>query len=137
MELFLNLTWLAVTTLLFALLISSRHGTKRAPGKWTHSHATAWMSCLVLAALLLPAISMTDDLMAMAARADGEQVARRFETSARHHSAVLYCALFAGTSPQTIPQPVRIRLCPRVRSPRLHVFHIVRHSQDRAPPQTI
>lgn len=53
-----------------------------------------WLSYAVLIALLLPAISMTDDLMAMVAPTDGEQIARRYEAMpASPHHAKLQVAM--------------------------------------------
>ncbi|MGH9616292.1 MAG: hypothetical protein ACRD28_06075 [Acidobacteriaceae bacterium] len=40
---------------------------------------------MILIAMLLPVISMTDDLQAMVTPTDGEQIVRRFEVSANGH----------------------------------------------------
>ena len=82
MELLLNLTWLVVSGALGLLLVASRRSGEAVSGKHTYSRGTAWISYAILIALLLPAISMTDDLMAMVAPTDGEQIARRYEATA-------------------------------------------------------
>lgn len=79
MELFLNVTWLVLSIGLGALLFASRSRCQSTPGSLILSRRTAWISYLLLIALLLPAISMTDDLMAMAAPTDSEQIVRRYE----------------------------------------------------------
>lgn len=84
MEQFLNFAWLAISIALAVLLLASR----RARG--TSSISTVWLTYLVLIAMLLPVISMTDDLMAMVAPTDGEQIARRYEVAPnapQHHPA--------------------------------------------------
>lgn len=62
---------------------------------YVHSHSTAWISYLVLVAMLFPVISMTDDLQAMVTPTDSEQIVRRFEAVAPDHSPVhLHATLF-------------------------------------------
>jgi hypothetical protein len=82
MELLLNLLWLSVSVVLGVLLLKSRGERRIARAGYIHSHSTAWISYLILIAMLLPVISMTDDLQAMVTPADGEQIARRFEAAA-------------------------------------------------------
>ncbi len=94
MELLLNITWLVVSGTLGLLLVASRRRCEAVSGKCTYSRGTAWISYAILIALLLPAISMTDDLMAMVAPTDGEQIARRYEaTSGGPHHAKLQVAM--------------------------------------------
>ncbi|MGB8478537.1 MAG: hypothetical protein WCE63_06815 [Acidobacteriaceae bacterium] len=65
------------------------------PADYVHPDSAAWISYLILIAMLFPVISMTDDLQAMVTRTDGEQIARRFEAAAPDHSPVhLHATLF-------------------------------------------
>jgi hypothetical protein len=74
-ELFLNIVWLSVSTLLVILCVHSiRHGHTKL--SWSAGVAL----CLLLM-LLFPVISMTDDLQAMTSPAEVEHVMRR------HHDA--------------------------------------------------
>ena len=92
-ELGLNLLWLAASVGLGALLLVSRR--KAMSGEYVHSHSTAWISYLILVAMLFPVISMTDDLQAMVVPADSEQIVRRCETFAPGHAPVhLHGTLF-------------------------------------------
>ena len=103
MELLLNLLWLAASVALGALLLKSRGRRGGVSHDYVHSHSTAWISYLVLVAMLFPVISMTDDLQAMVTPTDSEQIVRRFEAVALGHSPVhLHTALFL---------PVRDRKC--------------------------
>ncbi|MGA8287604.1 MAG: hypothetical protein WB950_02810, partial [Acidobacteriaceae bacterium] len=88
MELLLNLLWLAASLSLAVLLHNSRGRRGVASQNYVHSHSVAWISYLVLVAMLLPVISMTDDLWAMTTPTDGEQIVRRIESAAPGHSPV-------------------------------------------------
>ena len=104
MELLLNLIWVAISAALGALLMKSSSRCGAAPETRVHSRSTAWICYLVLIALLLPAISMTDDLMAMAAPTDSEQIVRRYEVSVGGpHQANLQTALFHTERPSLAP----------------------------------
>lgn len=137
MELLLNLTWLAVSVILGTLLIVSRSKRDAASGSWTYSRSTAWIAYAVLIALLLPAISMTDDLMAMATPSDGEQVVRRYEslTACQLHPGTP-CAIFHVVRDH-FPSPLacieRMRLVPDLTIP---TIPLTRYTRDRAPPAT-
>jgi hypothetical protein len=69
-------------------LLESRGKRRAACSDYVHPHSTAWISYLILIAMLLPVISMTDDLQAMVTLTDGEQIARRLEVSIPGHSPV-------------------------------------------------
>ena len=86
MELLLNFAWLAASAILGILLLQSRR--RAVSADYIHSHSAAWISYLILIAMLLPVISMTDDLRAMVKPTDGEQVARRLETAVPGHLPV-------------------------------------------------
>lgn len=88
MELLLNLSWLAASAILGILLLESRGRREAVSAEYVHSHSAAWISYLILVAMLLPVISMTDDLQAMVTPADGEQIARRLEAAVPGHSPV-------------------------------------------------
>ncbi|MHB1935195.1 MAG: hypothetical protein ACYCOR_01260 [Acidobacteriaceae bacterium] len=134
MELLLNLVWLAASAVLGALLLKSRSRRTGVSADYVHSDSAAWISYLILIAMLLPVISMTDDLQAMVTLTDGEQIARRFETAAPDHSAVhLHAVLFLPVR-NGLFAPVPVDMLDTVRefhpSYRWH-----RHTtQGRAPP---
>ena len=95
MELLLNLSWLAASVALGILLLRSRGRREAASAEYVYSHSAAWISYLILIAMLLPVISMTDDLQAMVTPTDGEQIVRRLETSIPGHFPVpLHGAVF-------------------------------------------
>lgn len=135
MELFLNFMWLTLSLVLGALLIASRSGRGTEPRRWMHSHATAWMSYLILIALLLPVISMTDDMMAVATRADSEQIARRFEGPAiGQHHVVHHRVLFVDAG-KPVPPPLRFIEFLRIRPAcKFHFSLPLQCFQGRAPP---
>lgn len=96
-ELALNLAWLAISAGLGTVFLLSRIRHEGVSTKCTYGRSTAWIAYLLLVAFLLPAISMTDDLMAMTAPADREQVVRRYEAMAVAQSPVLlHVASFFG-----------------------------------------
>lgn len=88
MELLLNLLWLAASASLGVLLLNSRGWRVAAPEDRIHPHSAAWISYLILVAMLLPVISMTDDMQAMVTSRDSEQIVRRMEASSPGHSPV-------------------------------------------------
>lgn len=95
MELLLNLIWLMIASALGVLVLASRTKSEAMFGKCVHTRSSAWVCYAILIALLLPAISMTDDMMAMVAPSDGEQIVRRYELSVGgQHHADLHVALF-------------------------------------------
>jgi hypothetical protein len=72
-ELFLNLAWVATSVfLVIAWIWSIREGH-------TQFAWTTLIALVVLIVILFPAISMTDDLIAMSAPAEGEHMIRRSE----------------------------------------------------------
>jgi len=94
-ELLLNLLWLAASASLGVLLLNSRGRRGVASEDRIHSYSAAWISYLVLIAMLLPVISMTDDLQAMVTPTDGEQIVRRMEAAVPAHSPIyLHPAVF-------------------------------------------
>ncbi len=135
MELLLNLSWLAASAILGILLLESRGRRKAVSAQYIHSHSAAWISYLILVAMLLPVISMTDDLQAMVTPTDGEQIARRYEAPVPSHFPVhLHGAVFfpvrSGSFapvPDASPFEADLYLCPSDRFSR-------QTTQDRAPP---
>jgi hypothetical protein len=87
-ELLLNLLWLAASAGLGIVLLNSRGRRGVASHDRIHSHSAAWISYVILIAMLLPVISMTDDMQAMATSTDGEQIVRRIEAAVPGHSPV-------------------------------------------------
>ena len=112
MELLLNLLWLAASVSLGVALLRSRSRRSVASKDCIHSHSAAWVSYLILVAMLLPVISMTDDLQAMVTPADGEQIVRRMEAAVPGHSPVhLHPTVFlqersAGLAPMFEARPL-------------------------------
>lgn len=82
MELLLNLAWVSVCLLLIACWVRSLRSTA-APFQWT-----AVIALCLLLVLLFPAISMTDDLMAMSAPAQSEHVLARHDLADLHTSSI-------------------------------------------------
>jgi hypothetical protein len=87
-ELLFNLLWLAASASLGIGLLYSRGRRRVASEGVIHSHSAAWVSYLILIAMLLPVISMTDDMQAMVTSTDGEQIVRRIESAVPGHSPV-------------------------------------------------
>ncbi len=85
-ELLLNLLWLAASVILGVILLKSRGRREAMSEEYVHPHATAWISYLILVAMLLPVISMTDDLMAMVAPSDSDRIVRRCEAFVTGHA---------------------------------------------------
>ncbi len=135
MELLLNLTWLAISATLGVLLLASRPGCEVVSGKCAYARSTAWLSYFILIALLLPAISMTDDMMAMVAPADGEQIARRYEVSAGGQRNVdFHVALFCVVPDVSYMRLVCIGVQEVIPSSRAFCLSTRQHTRDRAPP---
>ena len=135
MELLLNLIWLMIASALGVLLLTSRTKSEAMFGKCVYTRSSAWVCYAVLIALLLPAISMTDDMMAMVAPTDGEQIVRRYEVSVGgQHHAGLHVALFALARDRSHSPLAFLGNVETV--PSFDVFAISPRQilQDRAPP---
>ncbi len=97
MELALNLVWFLVSLGLGLGILAARRSYGRAAGRLMPAWAL-WTGYVVLVAMLLPAISMSDDLLAMVAPAEGEQIARRYDAPRQmqapvtHHHVLLHRA---------------------------------------------
>lgn len=134
-ELLLNLLWLAASASLGVALLYSRSRRRVALEDCVHSRSAAWVSYLILIAMLLPAISMTDDLQAMVTPTDGEQIVRRMECTLPGHLSVhLYPAvILQAQSAWLVPV---MEVCPldALRSFRLSYSWHQQTTQDRAPP---
>ena len=138
MELVLNLVWLAASVGLGVLLVVSRSKCRAMHGNTVHAHTAAWISYLILVAMLLPAISMSDDLHAMIVPRDGEQVVRRCEAFSPGHAPVqLHGAIFfqvRNLSFAPLPHAMRLEV---VRYFHPFCFSDRRTSQGRAPPISV
>lgn len=138
MELLLNLTWLTVSVALGVLLIASRGKSEAMSGRCTYTRSTAWISYLILIALLLPAISMTDDLMAKVAPTDNEQVVRRHEVSVggQHHAEIHITFLCTvHDAPSVLLRCIgNLEILPALRA---FIPPLRQQLQDRAPPLTV
>lgn len=106
--------------------------------QYVHPHFAAWISYLILVAMLLPVISMTDDLQAMVAPTDGEQIVRRCETFASGHAHVpvpgIHGALFISVRDLSLAPVPDVS----AREPVSDVFALYQYhrqgTQGRAPP---
>lgn len=137
MELLLNLIWLALSVALGVLLVASRSRCEAEAKDCSHSRSTAWVAYVILIALLLPAISMTDDLMAMATPCDGEQIARRYDSPClgqqHQHSAIVVAVFHAARS----SSDTSLVCVGRQEAPAdfpLIFFPSLRNARGRAPP---
>jgi hypothetical protein len=134
MELALNLVWLLVSLGLGLGLFASRRARARGAGRPMPGWAL-WTGYVVLVALLLPAISMSDDLLAMVAPAEGEQIARRYDAPRQmlapvtQHHVLLHRAPRVLLAPPALFAWMEISSAPIVRLPLLS-----RSLRARAPP---
>ena len=100
-ELLLNLVWLATAFSLFALLwrqLRRNAGAGRV--------AQRYLSAAVLSFLLLPVISMTDDLHAMTMMAEGERAGGKMVASqddAPHSTPLMFLPSADGAAPLKAP----------------------------------
>lgn len=78
MELFLNLVWCVVSLLLIV------HWTRAAKPRLNLKTGRAFVALMLLVVLLLPVISLTDDLAAMSHPAEVEHIVRRGDISLLH-----------------------------------------------------
>jgi hypothetical protein len=93
------------------------------------------VSYLILIAMLLPAISMTDDLQAMVTPADGEQIVRRLEAATPNHVPLhFHPTMFLSVASMWLP-PVR-EACPSesVQDSHPSICWYRQTTQGRAPP---
>lgn len=135
MELSLNLAWLAISVGLGAVFLVSRSRNEALRQKCTYRRATACVAYLLLVAFLLPAISMTDDMMAMTAPTDGEQVVRRYEAATASHLPVVLrvAGLFHVAGTASVPALVTVGI---VTLPTIEMapFSSSKSESSRAPP---
>lgn len=135
MELLLNLLWLAASVSLGVVLLRSRSRRRGASEGYVHSHSAAWVSYLILVAMLLPVISMTDDMQAMVTPRDSEQIVRRIEASLPGHSPVhLYGTVFLHV--RTVWLAPVFEACPLETVRNFHPSYCWHRqtTQGRAPP---
>ncbi len=135
MEVFLNLAWVAISTALGVQFLVSRRRRGVAQERPVHSCRTASLAYVILIALLLPAISMTDDLMTMVAPTDGEQIARRYEAPAAgpHHAVAPLQLFHTGRLASTAPLEPAGSL-PIAPDPAAASFPPLMRGRGRAPP---
>ena len=134
MEFALNLVWFLVSLGLGLGIFASRRSRARVAGR----PMPGWALCtgyVVLVALLLPAISMSDDLLAMVAPAEGEQIARRYDAPRQilapvtQHHVLLYRAPRVLLAPPAVLAWMDISSAPIIQLP------LIPHSlRARAPP---
>lgn len=136
MELFLNFVWLSVS---LALLVTWAKAVRRGDTKRTW---TVFLALVLLVILLLPVISMTDDLVAMVSPTEFEHAVRRGDLtlaqSVQDIAALLdagmlaillfisFTALFSRLSRFTL------RICPRKT-----MSGFVRTAGVRPPPSAL
>ena len=134
-ELLLNLLWLAASATLGVALLYSRSQRGGTSKDYVHSNSAAWVSYLILVAMLLPVISMTDDLQAMVTPTDGEQVVRRMESAVPGHSPVqLHRTVFLQARSEWLAPVFEARPLESIRD--FHPSYCWRQqtTQGRAPP---
>lgn len=94
MELFFNLLWLALSTVLVTCWLCDRENWKNRSFRPTTQ--TQIVALLVLLVVLLPAVSLTDDLQACTTPVETEHVIRRVDllpvASSSLHQAVMVVA---------------------------------------------
>jgi hypothetical protein len=95
-ELFLNLLWLVFSLLLIL------HWTRAANPRRNWKTGKAFVALLLLVLLLLPVISVTDDLVAMASPSETEHIVRRGEIPLLHLVQDQAVMLDAGALAQII-----------------------------------
>jgi hypothetical protein len=93
-ELFLNLLWCAFSLLLIV------HWTRAADLRRNSKTGKAFVALLLLVLLLLPVISVTDDLVAMAGPSEDEHIVRRGEIPLPHLAQDQAVMLDLGTLAQ-------------------------------------
>ena len=135
MELLLNLLWLAASASLCMVLLRSRGGRRVVSADCIYPHSAAWVSYLILIAMLLPVISMTDDLQAMVTPTDGEQIVRRIEAAVPGHSPVhLHRTVFLQVRSVWLAPVVEVCPLEAVRDFYPSYFWHWQTTQGRAPP---
>jgi hypothetical protein len=87
MELALNLVWFCLVLLLATAFAVRSWRLRGTPGIHRAHIITGVIALVLLAAIALPVISLTDDLQAMATISEGDQAFR----SAAHDSAAIAC----------------------------------------------
>ncbi len=90
MEIFLNLVWAVVSLLLVVCWLRS-DAPERKKIEWS-----VVVALVLLIVLLFPAISMTDDLVAMNAPAEVEHMLRRNEAPLSHTTSVIWLIAIAA-----------------------------------------
>ena len=134
-ELLLNLLWLAASASLGVALLYSRSRGRVTSEDCVHSHSAAWVCYLVLIAMLLPVISMTDDLQAMVTPTDGEQIVRRMESAVPGHSPVhLHRTVFLQTRSEWLAPLIEAYPLESVRDFHPSYCCQPQTTQGRAPP---
>ncbi len=134
MELALNLVWFVVSLGLGLGLFASRRSRVRAAGRPMPGWAL-WTGYVVLIALLLPAISMSDDLLAMVAPAEGEQIARRYDAPRQILAPVAQHHMLLDRAPRVLPAPPVFLAWMNISSaPIVQLPLIPRGLRARAPP---
>lgn len=127
MEIFLNLAWAALAIAMICAWLRVEDGTDR---------RRQFIAIFVLIAILLPAISISDDLMAVQKATETDTCVRRSQllTTGAHllaatSSKILVASVFQGIAIARLGYaPLPNFSLPRVELPALHAI------QDRAPP---
>jgi len=135
-ETFFNLLWVAVTTALAAVWLATRYPRTKSLLPAIGVQLTAFV---VLALILLPAISLTDDLQASITLAETEHVARRGDLQLSpdqrlHHLPVALTLL--AVIPR-IPSPTVRESTVAEQPPLLRMHASSRALATRPPPAAI
>lgn len=106
-EVLFNLAWVAITFALFAAWCNGKRAKKR--NSALPSIAIQLVAVALLAAILLPVISLTDDLQTTPTLADTEHLSRCADIQPTHdqllHALPVAFAQWVATTPPVRPQP--------------------------------
>jgi hypothetical protein len=137
-ELLLNIVWLLTVLLLFTAPVLQAHTSL--PGRFSSSPVRIprrYIALIILSFLLLPVISMTDDLYAMATMAESDRTDRTISAVQNDH--LQNCFLIHPASTASSPQVEYCSVCYGTIDPicllpamALRPASVL---SDRAPPQ--
>ncbi|MHB8301454.1 MAG: hypothetical protein ACYDC6_01260 [Acidobacteriaceae bacterium] len=134
MELLFNLAWLVVSAALLASLQSRRARSSAPAGEANRGRRC--LAVFLLSFLLLPAISMTDDLHAMTTMAEGERTYRKISAAQNGHlqNPWLTHPAMAASLPPTGLHDVCHGVVASIELPEPPLRCFTKLLSDRAPP---
>ena len=139
-ELLLNLLWLAASVILGVILLKSRGRREAMSQEYVHPRSTVWISYLILVVMLLPVISMTDDMMTMVAPSDSDRIARRCEGFVSGHAPApfhrIHETLFFPARDVSLPPVLAASTLESVQVLHCSYCFYRQSTQGRAPPRS-